>query len=60
MSNRRKVILQYQYPDSYGDNFKLILTEDQIQLLNFLLQNNVIDPSDWNYDIFDDDRWVEV
>lgn len=59
MENRTKVILSYtRYDDK--DN-KLLLTNGQIRLLNWLFENDVIDGDDWSMRVLENaDIWEEV
>lgn len=59
MKNRKKVILLKR--DGWGDNHKLVLTQEQIDLLNWLLNENLVNTDDWDMQVLEDaDKWVEV
>ena len=58
--NRKKVILSYF--DSYEDApYNLNLTKDQINLLYWLLEEDILNPKAWKVTVISDDaKWVEV
>ena len=59
MKNRIKTILQRR--DDLNDNYKLVLTQEQIDLLNWLLSENLIDPDYYDIQVLEDtDSWIEV
>ena len=59
MKNRKKVILHKR--DGWGDDHKLALTQEQIDLLNWLLNEDLISNDDWDMQVLEDaDTWVEV
>ena len=59
MKNRKKVILHKR--DGWGDDHKLTLTNDQIKLLNWLGDNDLINNDEWDIQVLEDaDQWVEV
>ena len=59
MKNRKKVILHRR--DGWGDDRKLALTDDQINLLNWLVDKDFINNDDWDIQVLDDaEEWVEV
>ena len=59
MKNRKKVILHKR--DGWRDDFKLSLTQEQIDLLNWLLNEDLISNDDWDIQVLDDaEEWVEV
>ena len=59
MKNRKKVILHRQ--DGWGDDRKLALTDDQINLLNWMADHDLIDNDTWDVQVLEDaDEWVEV
>ena len=59
MKNRKKVILHRR--DGWGDDHKMALTNDQIKLLNWLVNEDLISNDDWEVQVLDDaDEWVEV
>ena len=59
MKNRKKVILQRR--DDLNDNYRLALTQEQINLLNWLLSENLVDPDYYDIQVLEDeDTWVEV
>ena len=59
MKNRIKTILHRR--DCKEDDYKLALTQEQIDLLIWLLNEDLIDSNDYDVQILEDtDRWVEV
>jgi hypothetical protein len=59
MKNRKKVILHKR--DGWGDDHKLALTDDQIKLLNWLLNEDLISNDDWDIQVLEEaDEWLEV
>ena len=59
MENRKKVILHRR--DGWGDDRKLALTDDQINLLNWMVDHDLISNDDWDIQVLEDaDEWVEV
>lgn len=59
MKNRKKVILLKR--DGWGDDHKMALTDDQIRLLNWLVDEDLISNDDWDIQVLDDaEEWVEV
>ena len=59
MKNRKKVILHRR--DGWGDDHKLALTEEQINLLDWLIDKDFINNDNWDVQVLDDaDHWVEV
>ena len=59
MKNRKKVILHRR--DDWSDDRKLALTDDQIKLLNWLVDEYFIDTETWDIHVLDDvEEWVEV
>lgn len=59
MKNRKKVILHKR--DGWGDDHKLALTQEQIDLLNWLLNEDLISNDDWDIQVLEDaDEWLEV
>ena len=59
MKNRKKVILHKR--DDCGVDRKLALTDDQIKLLNWLADEDIINNDDWYIQVLEDaDEWVEV
>lgn len=59
MENRKKVILHQR--DDWENDCKLALTNDQIKLLNWLLNDDIIDSNEWDIQILDDaEEWVEI
>ena len=57
--NRKKVILHRC--DGWSDDRKLALTDDQIKLLNWLVDEYFIDAETWDIQVLDDvEEWVEV
>ena len=59
MKNRKKVILHKR--DGWRDDYKLSLTQEQIDLLGWLLDEDLISTDDWDMQVLEDaDHWVEV
>lgn len=59
MKNRKKVILHRR--DGWNGDYKLALTDEQIDLLNWMVNKDLIDGDTWDVQILDDaDTWVEV
>ena len=59
MANRKKVILHRR--DGWKDDYKLALTQEQIDLLNWLLSENLVNNDDWDIQVLEDaDRWEEI
>ena len=59
MKNRKKVILYRR--DGWGDDRKLALTDDQINLLDWMVDHDFVDNDTWDVQVLDDaDHWVEV
>ena len=59
MKNRKKVILHKR--DGWGNDHKLALTQEQIDLLNWLLNEDLISNDDWDIQVREDaDEWLEV
>ena len=60
MKNRKKVILHKR--NGWGDDqIKLALTDDQIKLLNWLADEDLISNDDWDIQVLEDaEEWVEV
>lgn len=59
MKNRKKVILHKR--DGWGDDHKMALTDDQIKLLHWLVDEDLISNDDWDIQVLDDaEEWVEV
>ena len=59
MKNRKKVILHKR--DGWGNDHKLALTQEQIGLLNWLLNEDLISNDDWDIQVLEDaDEWLEV
>ena len=59
MKNRKKVILHRR--DGWGDDRKLALTDDQINLLNWMADHDLISNDEWDIQVLDDaEEWVEV
>ena len=58
MKDRTKVILHHR--EGWGD-FKMTLTDDQIRLLNYLYNEDIINGDDWDIQELDKaETWVEV
>jgi hypothetical protein len=59
MKNRKKVILHRR--DGWGDDRKLALTDDQINLLNWMADHDLIDNDTWDIQVLEDaESWEEV
>lgn len=59
MKNRKKVILHKR--DGWKDDYKLALTQEQINLLGWLLDKDLVSTDDWDMQVLEDaDKWVEV
>ena len=59
MKERTKVILHRQ--GDWGTDFKMELTDDQIRLLNFLYDKDIIHSAVWDIQKLDKaEKWVEV
>ena len=59
MKNRKKVILHRR--DGWGDDRKLALPDDQINLLNWMVDHDLINNDNWDIQVLEDaDEWVEV
>jgi hypothetical protein len=59
MKNRKKVILRKR--DGWRDGYKMALTDDQINLLNWLADEDIISYDEWDIQVLEDaDEWVEV
>ena len=59
MKNRKKVILHKR--DGGRDDYKLALTQEQIDLLGWLLDEDLVSSDDYDMQVLEDaDTWVEV
>ena len=59
MKNRKKVILHRR--DGWGDDHKLALTDDQINLLNWMADHDLIDNDTWDIQVLEEtENWEEV
>ena len=59
MKNRKKVILHKR--DGWRDDYKLALTQEQIDLLGWLLDEDLVSSEDYDMQVLEDaDTWVEV
>ena len=59
MKERTKVILHRR--DGWDKDFKMTLTDDQIRLLSYLYNNDVINVDEWDIQKLDKaETWVEV
>ena len=59
MKNRKKIILHRR--DGWGDDRKLALTDDQINLLNWMADHDLIDNDTWDVQVLDEaENWEEV
>lgn len=57
MKNRKKVILR---GDGWGYDYKLALTQEQINLLSWLLNEDLVS-SEYDMQVLEEaDEWVEV
>ena len=59
MKNRKKVILHRR--DGWSDDRKLALTDDQINLLDWMVDHDLINSDNWDIQVLEDaDHWEEV
>lgn len=59
MKNRKRVILHRR--DCCGNDHKLTLTDDQINLLNWMADHDLIYNDDWDIQVLDEtEKWEEV
>lgn len=59
MKNRKKVILHNR--DDRDEDRKLVLTDDQIKLLYWLVNDDILNNQEWDIQVLDDaEEWVEV
>ena len=59
MANRKKVILHKR--DGWGNDYKLSLTQEQIKLLDWLLDADVVSADEYDLQVLDDaDNWEEI
>ena len=59
MKNRKKVIIHQH--EGWCNDRKLSLTDDQIKLLYWLLNDDILDNQEWDIHVLDDaEEWVEV
>ena len=59
MKDRKKVILHRR--DGWGDDRKLALTDDQIHLLDWMADHDLIDNDSWDIQVLDEaECWEEV
>jgi hypothetical protein len=59
MKNRKRVILHRR--DGWGDDRKLALTDDQINLLEWMADHDLIDNDSWDIQVLDEaENWEEV
>lgn len=59
METRTKVILSYTRYDN--EDHKMLLTDSQIRLLNWLFENDAICGDDWSMRVLENaDVWEEV
>jgi len=59
MKHRKKVILHRR--DGWGDDRKLALTDEQINLLNWIADHDLIDNDTWDIQVLDEaENWEEV
>ena len=59
MENRSKVILHKR--DGWNNDIKLALTEDQIKLLYWLVNDDIIPNDDWDIQVLSEaEVWITV
>lgn len=59
MKNRKKVILHKRV--GWCEDRKLALTDDQIKLLYWLMNDDILNNQEWDIQVLDDaEEWVEV
>ena len=59
MANRKKVLVFRR--DGWKDDYKLALTEDQINLLDWLLNVGLIHSDDWDTQVLEEaEKWMEI
>ena len=59
MANRKKVLVFRR--DGWKDDYKLALTEDQINLLDWLLNVGLINSDDWDTQVLEEaEKWMEI
>ena len=59
MNNRKKVILHSR--DNWRNDYRLTLTQEQIKLLEWLLNEDLISIDNWDMQVLEEmDGWVEV
>lgn len=59
MTNRKKVILHHR--DGWRNDYKLALTQEQIDLLGWLLDEDLVNTDEWDMQVLDDvENWMEV
>ena len=59
MENRKKVILHNQ--DGIVEDLKLALTQEQINLLQWLTDEDLLSEKDWAVQVLEDaDNWIKV
>ena len=60
MKNRKKVILHQR--EGWCDDRKLALTDDQIKLLYWLMNDgDIVNNQEWDIQVLDDaEEWVEI
>ena len=59
MVNRKKVLLFRR--DDWKDEYKLALTEDQINLLDWLFNVCLINSDNWDIQVLEEaDKWMEI
>jgi hypothetical protein len=59
MNNRKKVILHSR--DNWRNDHRLTLTQEQIRLLEWLLNEDLISIDNWDMQVLEEmDGWVEV
>ena len=59
MENKRYKVFLSRRDDDYG--FKMVLTDDQINLLKYLVDEAVICYDDWTYEVIrDESEWAVI
>ena len=59
MVNRKKVILHRR--DGWGEDRKLALTPDQVKLMEWMFNNDMVDVDTWDLQVLEEaEEWEEV
>ena len=59
MVNRKKVILHCR--DGWGEDSKLALTPDQVKLMEWMFNNDMVDVDTWDLQVLEEaEEWEEV